>query len=156
MWSREAEAVSLALGSTARGRSPLQALCTSLRRTSTVKYSAMASRMNWISSSVGCGRAVISELLSVRMPPATRDQQSNGVMPSFPANQVRCGGELRHTATFKARHTVCNDTLPMPSEHLCVQYHHNYAKVCPCCMHLTVLIFLCQDAIELCMAPGAS
>ncbi len=66
MWSREAEAVSFALGSTARGRSPLQALCTSLRRTSTVRYSEMASRMNWISSSVGCGRVVISELLSAQ------------------------------------------------------------------------------------------
>ena len=35
MWSRLAEAVSAALGSIASGRSPLQALCTSLRRTST-------------------------------------------------------------------------------------------------------------------------
>lgn len=67
MWSREAEAVSLALGSTARGRRPLQALCTSLRRTSTVRYSEMASRMNWISFSLGCGRAVISELLSAHI-----------------------------------------------------------------------------------------
>ena len=35
MWSRLAEAVSEALGSIASGRSPLHALCTSLRRTST-------------------------------------------------------------------------------------------------------------------------
>ena len=35
MWSRLAEAVSAALGSIASGRSPLQALCTSLRLTST-------------------------------------------------------------------------------------------------------------------------
>ena len=35
MWSRLAEAVSEAFGSIASGRSPLHALCTSLRRTST-------------------------------------------------------------------------------------------------------------------------
>ena len=37
MWSRLAEAVSAALGSIASGRSPLQALCTSLRLTSTCR-----------------------------------------------------------------------------------------------------------------------
>jgi hypothetical protein len=58
--------VSLALGSIASGRSPLHALCTSERRTSTVRYSAMASRMKATSSSLGCGRAVISLLLSAR------------------------------------------------------------------------------------------
>ncbi len=41
-------------------------------RTATVRYSAIASRMNWISCSLGCGASVISDLLS-----AGSDAQSN-------------------------------------------------------------------------------
>lgn len=119
MWSREAEAVSLALGSTARGRNPLQALCTSLRRTSTVRYSAMASRMNRISSSVGCGRAVISELLSVCMPPATQHQWNYWGDAQIPATEARCAGRECLTIPLKARCLVCNDTHLMSLMLLC-------------------------------------
>ena len=66
MWSRLAASVEDALGSWARGRMPAQALSTSERRTLTVRYSEMASRMKRTSSSWGRGRSVSPVALSAQ------------------------------------------------------------------------------------------
>ena len=58
MWSRLADSVLAALGSEARGLRPDQVLSTSDLRTLTVRYSEMASRMNFTSSSWACGLSV--------------------------------------------------------------------------------------------------
>ena len=61
MWSLLADSVLEALGSEARGLRPAQVLRTSERRTLTVRYSEIASRMNLTSSSCACGLSVTGE-----------------------------------------------------------------------------------------------
>ena len=66
MWSLLADSVSAALGSEASGRRPAHVLKTSERRTLTVRYSEIASRMNFTSSSCAWGLSVTGVAVSAQ------------------------------------------------------------------------------------------